>query len=151
MTKPEVAAWPHYPRPALAELHLTQVKLGVRTFTLFAPRGFGKTEFIKQDLLPAATRAGWRGIYVDLWLIDRDPVESLIQQLRPGSVTAPAAATRFPRLERAVKRLRPAARGAAKIKANLLGQSIEISLQKPGIGCCESRGSADPRHGRLSE
>ncbi len=130
MAKRDLSAWPHYARRALAELHLGQIRLGIRTLTLFAPRGFGKTEFIKRDLIPAATKAGLRGVYVDLWLIDSDPVESLIQQLRPESVTAVSSAPRFPRLKRVVKRLRPAGRSEAKLKASLLGQSIEIDLQK---------------------
>ena len=130
MTKRDLSAWPHYARSALAELHLQQIRLGIRTFTLFAPRGFGKTEFIKRDLMPAAAKAGLRGVYIDLWLVDSDPVESLIQQLQPESVTAVSSATRFPRLKRVVMRLRPAGRGEAKIKASVLGQSIEIGLQK---------------------
>lgn len=130
MTKNELAEWPHYQRKVLAKLHLEQVKLGIRTFSMFAPRGFGKTEFIKKDLLPAATKAGFRCIYVDLWLIAADPVESLIQQLRPDSVTATQGRSRFPRLQRAVRRITAPGGAEAKITASTLGQSIEFGMQR---------------------
>src|SRR5882672_5331720 len=130
MAKGDLSVWPHYARSALATLHLQQIRLGIRTFTLFAPRGFGKTEFIKSDLMPAAVKAGLRAVYIDLWLVESDPVESLIQQLRPASVTAVSSASRFPRLKGVAKRLHPAARTEAKIKASVLGQSIEIDLHK---------------------
>jgi hypothetical protein len=131
MAKAALSVWPHFARWSLADLHVEQVRLGIRTFTLFAPRGFGKTEFIKLDLIPAAVKAGLRCVYIDLGLVPGDRAESLIQQLAPESVTAGPTATRFPRLKRAVKRLSLARRGDAKFKASVLGQSVEIDLRKP--------------------
>lgn len=130
MAKNEWVVWPHYPRNALARAYLGQVELGIRTFTLFAPRGFGKTEFIKQDLLPAAAAAGLRCIYVDLWLIDGDPVESLIQQLRPESLTAADTGRSFPALRRVVRRLKRSNRADATVKGGFLGQSVEVGLHR---------------------
>lgn len=130
MAKSELSVWPHYARDALARLNLGQIKLGIRTFTMFAPRGFGKTEFIKQDLLPAAAKAGLRCVYVDLWLIDGDPVESLIQQLRPESVTAAASVKPFQKLRRVVRGLRQSNRAETTVKTSFMGQSIEVGMRK---------------------
>src|SRR5579864_4212971 len=58
----------HCPRPELALSYLTLLQAGpVVSTTIFAPRRTGKTVFLRQDLTPAAQKAGFRVAYADLW------------------------------------------------------------------------------------
>ena len=44
---------------------------------LFARRRMGKTEFLKQDLIPAAKEAGYTVVYSNLWELEIDPATAL--------------------------------------------------------------------------
>lgn len=58
----------HFSRPALADAYLQGFQLGlVSARGLFARRRMGKTEFLKHDLLPAASKAGYVAAYTNLW------------------------------------------------------------------------------------
>jgi len=58
----------HFPRPQLAAAYLQAFDMGlVSARGIFARRRMGKTEFLKQDLLPAATEAGYLTAYTNLW------------------------------------------------------------------------------------
>lgn len=105
----------HYPRPTLARSYVDQAQVGLRTQTLFAARGIGKTRFVLQDLLPAAHEAGYLPIYCDLWSDDEQPAKALIralEQARSGN-------------DSGVRKLRPA--GLRKLAGSLdvLGVKIE--------------------------
>jgi hypothetical protein len=54
----------------------------ISSIVLFAPRRKGKTEFLLEDLLPAAEEAGYRTVYCSLWQNRSDPLASLLLALR---------------------------------------------------------------------
>lgn len=69
----------HFPRPALAQAYLKSFALGLSAARgLFARRRMGKTEFLKQDFIPAAEAAGFITVYVNLWDIRSDPATALV-------------------------------------------------------------------------
>ena len=58
----------HFRRQALAEQFLDAFDRGsVSSYTLFAPRRMGKTEFARQDLIPMAQERGYVTVYVNFW------------------------------------------------------------------------------------
>lgn len=72
----------HYPRPLLAKRYLDLLDAGpVASTSIFAPRRTGKTEFLRQDLTPAAIERGYRVAYADLWQTRLSPGTSLIRGL----------------------------------------------------------------------
>lgn len=72
----------HFSRPKLAQAYLEIFKLGLTTARgLFARRRMGKTEFLKQDFIPAACAEGYTAIYVNLWDLESDPATALIVEL----------------------------------------------------------------------
>lgn len=72
----------HCPRPDLANAYLQLLQSGlVASTTIFAPRRTGKTVFLRQDLTPAATRAGYAVAYADLWQTRLSPGIALIRGL----------------------------------------------------------------------
>ena len=82
MVKPsEVISW-HYPRGDLAKGYLETLQAGlISSMVLFAPRRKGKTEFVLEDLLPAAEAAGYRTVYCSMWQNRSDPLASLLLAL----------------------------------------------------------------------
>jgi hypothetical protein len=72
----------HYPRPELAEKYLQVFDIGlVAAQGLFAKRRMGKSEFLEQDLLPAARANGYLTAYVNLWDAREHPAPSLLAAL----------------------------------------------------------------------
>lgn len=72
----------HYARPALAKSYLAAFDLGLTAARgIFARRRMGKTEFLVQDLLPAAAAAGYLAAYVNLWDSRSDPAAALVDAL----------------------------------------------------------------------
>jgi hypothetical protein len=58
----------HFQRPELADFYLKSFALKLsNSRALFARRRMGKTEFLLQDLAPAAAKLGYRVIYINLW------------------------------------------------------------------------------------
>jgi hypothetical protein len=58
----------HYPRPELAAKYLQVFDVGLSSArALFAKRRMGKSEFLEQDLIPAARDAGYLTVYLNLW------------------------------------------------------------------------------------
>ena len=54
----------HFERTDLAQKLLNAIKLGiVQSFTLFAPRRIGKTEFLEFDFRPALEAHNYKVIY----------------------------------------------------------------------------------------
>jgi len=74
--------WPHVPRPALAQRYLRPaMEFGVRAMTLFAPRGIGKTEFLRRDLIPLAREHNFLCIHCDLWASSEGPMSAIARAL----------------------------------------------------------------------
>ena len=77
----EAISW-HYPRAELATGYLDTLQAGlISSVVLFAPRRKGKTEFVLEDLLPAAEAAGYRTVYCSMWQNRSDPLGSLLLAL----------------------------------------------------------------------
>ena len=69
----------HYPRPQLAESYLEQFARGlVSARGIFANRRMGKTEFLEQDLIPAARAARYLTAYVNLWDAREQPAGAVV-------------------------------------------------------------------------
>ncbi|WP_426207660.1 hypothetical protein [Massilia sp. TWP1-3-3] len=82
MVKPEQTISWHYPRSDLAASYLDTLQAGlISSIVLFAPRRKGKTEFVLEDLLPAAEAAGYRTVYCSMWQNRSDPLGSLLLAL----------------------------------------------------------------------
>jgi hypothetical protein len=72
----------HCARPELAKSYLALLQAGpVVSTTIFAPRRTGKTVFLRQDLTPAAQKAGFLVAYSDLWQTRLSPGIALIRGL----------------------------------------------------------------------
>ena len=77
----------HFARPQLAQRYLQAFQIGlVSAQALFAPRRMGKSEFLEQDLIPAARKSGLLTAYLNLWDAREHPRGALISALaRAGS------------------------------------------------------------------
>lgn len=72
----------HYPRAELAQSYLDTLGAGlIPSLVLFAPRRKGKTEFLLEDLLPAAEAVGYRTVYCSMWQNRSDPLAALLLAL----------------------------------------------------------------------
>ncbi|HAT31309.1 MAG TPA: hypothetical protein DCW29_10795 [Janthinobacterium sp.] len=82
MVKKQTEILWHYPRAALAASYLDTLRAGlISSLVLFAPRRKGKTEFLLEDLLPAAEAAGYRTVYCSMWQNRSDPLAALLMAL----------------------------------------------------------------------
>ncbi|ABM39985.1 ATP-binding protein [Polaromonas naphthalenivorans] len=83
MTKPTLAPDPwHFPRPELAQKYLLSFGLGLSSARgLFAKRRMGKSEFLEQDLIPAAQAEGYLTAYLNMWDARTHPTPSLVAAL----------------------------------------------------------------------
>lgn len=88
-------AW-HYPRTSLAQDYLRTLDAGlISSLVLFAPRRKGKTEFLLEDLLPAAKAGGYRVVYCSMWQNRSDPLAALLAALaQPAEPKSRAASVR---------------------------------------------------------
>lgn len=87
----------HHARPELAQTYLAQLKrASVSVMALTAPRGAGKTEFVRKDLLPAAAALGYRIGYVDLCSDELAPERSLADCLQALALAPERAQVRAP-------------------------------------------------------
>ena len=72
----------HFARPVLAKNYLAMFKLGLTSARgLFARRRMGKTEFLKQDFIPAAQAEGYIPVYINLWDLESDPATLIISEI----------------------------------------------------------------------
>ena len=113
----------HYARPELAQRYLHMFALGLTSARgLFAKRRFGKSEFLEQDLIPAAQAAGYRTAYVNLWDNRENPADALVEAI--------ALAIEARGVAKLVKRLNtPLSKVKASGKLHGLGEgSIEAEL-----------------------
>jgi len=72
----------HYPRTELALSYLKQLEAGLNSIAIFAERRKGKTEFLLDDLSPAAKDNGLRTAYINFWERKSDPVYCITQGVR---------------------------------------------------------------------
>src|SRR6185312_14010498 len=86
MQKSKPDPW-HFARPLLAQKYLKTFRVGLLSAqALFAPRRMGKSEFLEQDLIPAARKTGLLTAYLNLWDAREHPRGALIGTLaRAGS------------------------------------------------------------------
>lgn len=69
----------HYPRPVLAKQYLDTFAIGLTSARgLFAKRRMGKSEFLEQDLIPAAVAEGYLPAYLNLWDSRSEPATALV-------------------------------------------------------------------------
>jgi hypothetical protein len=72
----------HFARPELSEHHLRAFDLGLISATaLHAKRRMGKTEFLTQDLSPAAHERGYVVGYCNLWQEDQNPADAIAEAI----------------------------------------------------------------------
>ena len=135
------------PRPELARVYLDLLRAQPgRPLALFAPRRVGKTFFLDHDLAPAATAAGLRPVYADLWLSKGAPLdavnhaveEALDDALVPASKVARAAKTKVKKVgvlgaslelgDEPVRRPLPA---KAELRLDALVQRLRLAAAKP--------------------
>jgi hypothetical protein len=73
----------HYSRPELASNYLKIFELGLTSArALFAKRRMGKSEFLEQDLIPAARKQGYVTVYLNLWDARSEPTPALHKSRR---------------------------------------------------------------------
>lgn len=124
----------HYPRPGLAARYLKAFEIGLTSArALFAKRRMGKSEFLEQDLIPAAREAGYATVYLNLWDARREPapafLAALTQALEPSSLGKLAKS-----LKRPIKRVKASAKvggiAAGSVEAELGGAEIPGSTPR---------------------
>jgi len=114
----------HYARPELAKKYLKYFALGLTSArALFARRRMGKTEFLKQDLIPLAKKAGFDVVYINLWEQEKDPQTAIVSEIY--DVLEPKG------WEKALSKLKPP---VTKVKASaklpfLIEGSLEAELK----------------------
>lgn len=117
----------HFPRPKLAASYLQLLGSGlVVSTTMFAPRRTGKTSFLRQDLTPAAEKAGFAVAYVDLWQTRLSPGVALVRGLEEALEPRTLAQKAMRRLQAPVKKVK-AAGGVGDLKAEV---ELELADQK---------------------
>lgn len=116
----------HYARPKLAASYLQLLRTGlVVSTTMFAPRRTGKTSFLRQDLTPAAQKAGFTVAYVDLWQTRLSPGVALVRGLEEALEPRTLAQKAMRRLQTPVKKVKAAGTlGDAKAE-------MEVELADP--------------------
>ncbi len=72
----------HFARPELAKCYIEIFNVGLTSARgLFARRRMGKTEFLKKDFMPAAEKAGYMTVYINLWDLEFDPATTIVTEL----------------------------------------------------------------------
>ena len=116
----------HCPRPALAKSYLALLAAGpVVSTTIFAPRRTGKTVFLRQDLTPAAAKAGYTVAYADLWQTRLNPGVALTRGLEEALEPKTFAQRAITRLQTPVRKVK-AAGGLGPLKGEL-----EVEMTDP--------------------
>lgn len=112
----------HYPRPQLAADYLRLFQVGlVSAKGVFAKRRMGKSEFLEQDLIPAAQAAGYLTAYVNLWDARTHPTAAIVSVL--GRAVAPKG------LDKLMAQLKtPVKKVKASAKVTGLDAGIEAEL-----------------------
>lgn len=124
MARPMTPADPwHYPRPELAAKYLKVFDVGLTSArALFAKRRMGKSEFLEQDLIPAARDAGYLTVYLNLWDARSQPAPVFL-----AALTRVLKPTGFGKLAKALKRPLKSIKASAKMMGMAEG-SLEAEL-----------------------
>lgn len=133
----------HYPRPALARTQLGHLfDRGIDRLAFFGRRGIGKTEFMREDLIPTATQRGIRSLYCSFWENKDRPHLAYIRALQ-NAMSSGAIKPKFKvnisagidlsaEIERA-ERPRPALPSDISMAAGLFSEWCDHLAGKPGL------------------
>src|SRR5258708_22540070 len=103
----------HYPRPELAAKYLQMFDVGLTSArALFAKRRMGKSEFLEQDLIPAARDAGYLTVYLNLWDARSQPAPAFL-----AALTRALKPTGLRKLAKTLKRPLKSIKASAKVAA----------------------------------
>ena len=157
----------HYPRPELARKYLQTFDIGLTTARgLFAKRRMGKSEFLEQDLIPAARVAGYLTVYLNMWDARSHPTPSLVAVL--GRALEPKGISKLvQRLNTPLKRVKASGKVPGLVEGSLeaeladdptsagpLLSELLRSFGKPGkrmlLVLDEAQVLADPTHAELA-
>jgi hypothetical protein len=113
----------HFARPELAQKYLQTFEIGlISAQALFAPRRMGKSEFLEQDLIPAAQKSGLLTAYLNLWDAREHPRGALI-----GTLARASSARGFSALIKKMKAPLKKVKASAKV-TGLAEGSVEAEL-----------------------
>jgi len=113
----------HYPRPELAAKYLQVFDVGLSSArALFAKRRMGKSEFLEQDLIPAARDAGYLTVYLNLWDARSHPAPAFL-----AALTRALKPTGLRKLAKTLKRPLKSIKASAKV-AGMAEGSLEAEL-----------------------
>jgi hypothetical protein len=117
----------HFARPLLAQKYLKTFRVGLLSAqALFAPRRMGKSEFLEQDLIPAARKTGLLTAYLNLWDAREHPRGALIGTLaRAGSPRGISGLLK--KLKSPLKKVRASAKITGIAEGSLEAELIEDS------------------------
>jgi hypothetical protein len=109
----------HYPRPRLAAKYLQVFDVGLTSArALFAKRRMGKSEFLEQDLMPAAREARYRTVYLNLWDTRSQPAPALLAAF--GRALEPKGLAKLAKtLKRPLKSVKASAKVGGMAEASL--------------------------------
>jgi uncharacterized protein len=80
----------HFARPEMAQFYLDKMfRAGIGRLVFFGRRRIGKTEFMRQDLMPTAEREGALALYCSLWENKDKPHLALLRILREHVASEP--------------------------------------------------------------
>ncbi|MGH8139270.1 MAG: hypothetical protein ACREVV_13935 [Steroidobacteraceae bacterium] len=113
----------HYPRPELAAKYLQVFDVGLTSArALFAKRRMGKSEFLEQDLIPAARDAGYLTVYLNLWDARSQPAPAFL-----AALSRALKPTGLGKLAKTLKRPLKSIKASAKV-AGMAEGSLEAEL-----------------------
>ena len=106
----------YFPREDLVQTVRTLLDSGLsNAITMFAARRMGKTQFVRNELLPATEAWHWHSCYVDLWVRRDEPELALVEELE-----------RSVREQGLLRRIKP---DSVKARAGYAGTGIEAQWQ----------------------
>ena len=120
----------HFARPELARHYLNAFEIGlVSGIALYARRRHGKTEFLTQDLQPAALAQGYAVGYCNLWQEDEDPAQALAEAVRALATPTTVRAKLMARLNTPVAKFKLSGKAAG------VGEGgAEVEFKDAGVG-----------------
>ena len=123
----------HFSRPELAERYLRIFDVGLTSArALFAKRRMGKSEFLEQDLIPAARAAGYVTVYLNLWDARSSPASAmlaaLVRALEPSGLGKLARSLKQP-----LRRVKASAKFGPLAEGTVEAELASASGVTPGI------------------
>jgi hypothetical protein len=115
----------HFARPELAQKYLQTFEIGlISAQALFAPRRMGKSEFLEQDLIPAAQKSGLLTAYLNLWDAREHPRGALISALARASSPRGLSAL-IKKLRAPLKKVKASAKVTGLAEGSLEAELVE--------------------------